>query len=302
MTSGLAGRPEAPSRNPDLRTVPLSRKQRKKHRERRSGPTDEAAARPHRAAARAQREALGSEERRIEEALLANLGALGFDVVEVRLDARRHLRITIDRMPPAQGVPPAAGSAPAPVARSSPQGAGEVGDEGEAARQVEASGDEPSAASAAGSASAPAPPSWGIRIADCQLVSHAAQTAIEGFGRDPGSYQIEVSSPGLDRPLTRPEHFARFHGRQVTLSLRESRSSDGRRNFTGVLVSADDDTVTVHVLDAAQPESFPRSQIRAVRLRPDIEAPPRPDPRHRGKAKGKGKTGSKSGSRRGKRG
>jgi ribosome maturation factor RimP len=56
-------------------------------------------------------------------------------------------------------------------------------------------------------------------------------------------YALEVSSPGTDRPLTKPEHFRRFLGRRVKVRTREA--IEGRRNFTGTLTEADDEGVCV---------------------------------------------------------
>ena len=56
-------------------------------------------------------------------------------------------------------------------------------------------------------------------------------------------YALEVSSPGADRPLTKPEHFRRFLGRRARVRTRGEH--DGRRSFTGELLGAGDDGVTV---------------------------------------------------------
>jgi ribosome maturation factor RimP len=56
-------------------------------------------------------------------------------------------------------------------------------------------------------------------------------------------YALEVSSPGADRPLTKPEHFRRFVGRRARVRTRGQR--DGRRSFTGELLRATDEGVTV---------------------------------------------------------
>ena len=58
-------------------------------------------------------------------------------------------------------------------------------------------------------------------------------------------HSLEVSSPGPDRPLTKPHHFRRFLGRRARVRTREPR--DGHRSFTGELVGATDDEVTVAV-------------------------------------------------------
>ena len=56
-------------------------------------------------------------------------------------------------------------------------------------------------------------------------------------------YDLEVSSPGADRPLTKPEHFRRFIGRRARVRTRGDH--DGRRSFTGELLTATDTEVTV---------------------------------------------------------
>jgi ribosome maturation factor RimP len=56
-------------------------------------------------------------------------------------------------------------------------------------------------------------------------------------------YALEVSSPGTDRPLSKPEHFRRFVGRRARVRTRDDH--DGRRSFTGELLGATDDEVTV---------------------------------------------------------
>jgi ribosome maturation factor RimP len=68
--------------------------------------------------------------------------------------------------------------------------------------------------------------------------------AVTGELRDLNEqYSLEVSSPGEDRPLTKPEHFRRFLGRKVRVKTREA--IEGQRNFKGTLADADDDAVTV---------------------------------------------------------
>jgi ribosome maturation factor RimP len=56
-------------------------------------------------------------------------------------------------------------------------------------------------------------------------------------------YALEVSSPGIDRPLSKPEHFRRYVGRRARVRTRGDH--DGRRSFTGELLGATDDVVTV---------------------------------------------------------
>ncbi|MGA2927468.1 MAG: ribosome maturation factor RimP [Solirubrobacteraceae bacterium] len=76
----------------------------------------------------------------------------------------------------------------------------------------------------------------GVTLAVCERVSgHLSDY------RD--SYSLEVSSPGQDRPLTKPQHFARFLGRHARVRLREAR--DGHKSVTGELVGASDREVTI---------------------------------------------------------
>ena len=56
-------------------------------------------------------------------------------------------------------------------------------------------------------------------------------------------YALEVSSPGAQRPLTKPEHFRRYVGRKAKVRTRDAK--DGHRSFTGELLNATEDTVTV---------------------------------------------------------
>ena len=77
-------------------------------------------------------------------------------------------------------------------------------------------------------------------------------------------YTVEVSSPGQDRPLTKPQHYTRFLGRHARVRLREAR--DGHRSVTGELVGASDNDVTI-----AAPEgvvTIPYEQIARSNLVP----------------------------------
>jgi ribosome maturation factor RimP len=69
-----------------------------------------------------------------------------------------------------------------------------------------------------------------------ERVTHALEDLRE-------SYALEVSSPGRKRPLTKPDHFRRFLGRRARVRTREER--EGHKTFTGELVGAGDDAVTI---------------------------------------------------------
>ena len=80
-------------------------------------------------------------------------------------------------------------------------------------------------------------------------------------------HSLEVSSPGAERPLTKPEHFRRFLGRKVRVRTREP--LEGRRSFTGTIADADDRAVEVALPDGAV--SIPHERIRRSNLVPEVE-------------------------------
>jgi len=83
----------------------------------------------------------------------------------------------------------------------------------------------------------------GITLDDCARVSHQVSGLLDVEDPVPGQYRLEVSSPGLDRPLFRLEHYARFIGRKVRLRLREPRGE--RRKFEGVIERVEDSQVVI---------------------------------------------------------
>jgi ribosome maturation factor RimP len=76
----------------------------------------------------------------------------------------------------------------------------------------------------------------GVTVAVCERVTHDLAEVRE-------RYALEVSSPGSRRPLTKPDHFRRYLGRRATVRTRDRH--DDRRSFTGELVGASDDEVTI---------------------------------------------------------
>ncbi|HEX6998665.1 MAG TPA: ribosome maturation factor RimP [Gammaproteobacteria bacterium] len=81
----------------------------------------------------------------------------------------------------------------------------------------------------------------GVTLADCELVSEQIGAFLDVEDPLPGSYVLEVSSPGLDRRLRTPAHFERFAGEPVKVELREPQ--EGRRRLTGTLAGIEGDTV-----------------------------------------------------------
>jgi ribosome maturation factor RimP len=76
----------------------------------------------------------------------------------------------------------------------------------------------------------------GVSLDLCERVTHQLAELRE-------RYALEVSSPGIERPLTKPAHFRRFLGRRARVRTRERR--DGHKSFTGELVGASDEEVTI---------------------------------------------------------
>ena len=80
-------------------------------------------------------------------------------------------------------------------------------------------------------------------------------------------YSLEVSSPGFERPLTKPEHFRRFRGHRVRVRTREELA--GRRNFTGTIADADAIGVSVDLGDRSV--TIPHERIRRSNLVPELK-------------------------------
>jgi ribosome maturation factor RimP len=85
----------------------------------------------------------------------------------------------------------------------------------------------------------------GITVDDCEDVSRQIGALLDVEDPLPGSYTLEVSSPGLDRRLRTVEHFERFMNEEVRIQL--TRPQDGRRRFRGRLCGIDRDTVSIVV-------------------------------------------------------
>jgi len=84
-----------------------------------------------------------------------------------------------------------------------------------------------------------------VTLADCELVSGQISAFLDVEDPLPGSYVLEVSSPGFDRRLRTAEHFRRFRDEQVRIEL--VRPRDGRRRLKGRIGAVAEDTVTVEV-------------------------------------------------------
>jgi len=102
----------------------------------------------------------------------------------------------------------------------------------------------------------------GVDLALCERVTDHLRDLLE-------TWSLEVSSPGADRPLTKPEHFRRFMGRRVRVRTREA--IEGQRSFTGTLTAADEGGVRIKATEGEV--EIPLSRIRRSNLIPDYSTP-----------------------------
>lgn len=79
---------------------------------------------------------------------------------------------------------------------------------------------------------------------------------------------FEVSSPGIERPLTKPEHFRRFVGHEAKVRLAEPR--EGRRNFTGIIESAGEDDFVLKLSEGGAEVELPFGSVSRAHLKEDI--------------------------------
>ncbi len=102
----------------------------------------------------------------------------------------------------------------------------------------------------------------GITIDDCEKVSRQVSAILDVEDPISGEYTLEVSSPGLDRPLFTPEQFEQFKGSEVDVRLRVP--LNGRRKFKGLIVSVGDNKVCVQV-DGVE-HQLPHADIEKANL------------------------------------
>lgn len=107
----------------------------------------------------------------------------------------------------------------------------------------------------------------GIDIDDCENLSRAIDEPLDKADPIKESYYLEVSSPGLGRELTRPEHFDMLAGEEVTVKL--IRPRDGEKEFIGVLGGYDNGAVTLCI--DGEEITFEKSEISKVKLNDDLD-------------------------------
>lgn len=108
----------------------------------------------------------------------------------------------------------------------------------------------------------------GVTVDDCERVSRQVSSVLDVADPIGGQYRLEVSSPGLDRRLVKPEHFDRFAGTQVQVKFR--RLVDGRRHIRGTLMAREGDVIAVS--SDGEAKRIALADVDVVRLMPEPRA------------------------------
>ncbi|WP_078120363.1 ribosome maturation factor RimP [Thiosocius teredinicola] len=106
----------------------------------------------------------------------------------------------------------------------------------------------------------------GVGLGDCEKVSHQVSGVLDVEDPIKGEYALEVSSPGMDRPLFEIAHFERFAGQVARVKL--NAALNGRSNFKGTIVGVDGDDVLMQV--DGESVRLPFSQMASARLVPQF--------------------------------
>lgn len=108
-------------------------------------------------------------------------------------------------------------------------------------------------------------PGGGVGLEDCARASHAVETALDVADLIDHAYSLEVSSPGLNRPLKKPEHFQKAQGKKVKVKTYAPMGEPPRKNFSGMLTAVETDAVTVDV-EGAGAFRIPMREIAKAHL------------------------------------
>ncbi|MCB1724787.1 MAG: ribosome maturation factor RimP [Gammaproteobacteria bacterium] len=106
----------------------------------------------------------------------------------------------------------------------------------------------------------------GVGLSDCEKVSHQVGGVLDVEDPIKGDYALEVSSPGLDRPLFEMSHFERFSGQIARVKLHSA--LNGRSNYKGTIAGVEDGDVVMQV--EGEPVRLPFAQIASARLVPEF--------------------------------
>jgi ribosome maturation factor RimP len=104
----------------------------------------------------------------------------------------------------------------------------------------------------------------GVDVDDCARLSRALSDVFEVEDPINGEYDLEISSPGIDRPLTDLAHFSRWEGYEAKLEL--DRMVEGRKRFRGVLAGVEDDNVLLDMAGEDETALIPFDWIADAKL------------------------------------
>lgn len=109
----------------------------------------------------------------------------------------------------------------------------------------------------------------GVTIDDCAAMDRTISRVLEAEDEDLGRYVVEVSSPGIFRRLRRPDHYDRFVGEWIKVTL-EVEGSEDTRQLRGLLVEADGEGFTVEP-EEGERERISYAAVRNTHLDPDLK-------------------------------
>jgi ribosome maturation factor RimP len=102
-----------------------------------------------------------------------------------------------------------------------------------------------------------------ITVADCEAISHALGAVLDVEDPIPGAWSLEVSSAGIDRPLTRPKDWNRFAGHLARAEM--VIPVEGRKRFSGIVLGADDNAARLRLDDGSE-VALPLAGLRRAKL------------------------------------
>lgn len=103
-----------------------------------------------------------------------------------------------------------------------------------------------------------------MNVEDCARLSRAISEVMDAADPIAGEYTLEVSSPGVDRPLTRLKDFETFEGYEARLEL--DRMAEGRKRFKGVLAGVEDDSVAIDLEGEEETALIPFAWLTEAKL------------------------------------
>lgn len=115
-------------------------------------------------------------------------------------------------------------------------------------------------------------PGRAVYVEDCEAVSREVSALLDVHDPIESHYTLEVSSPGIARPLFRPAHFARFVGEQAKVNV--DLPIDGRRRFQGAILRVEGDEIVLE--QDGREVRIPHANVIKAKLAPVFEAPAKP--------------------------